>query len=235
MPAVPKAVADKRRPSRSKPWLKSLNLSLDSEMVGSPPPAYDIANSGAPQFVVPLPSGFPPEKVKMSPTPPTPPANRKSHASTSKKSKVQTLVVTKENIPASITSPARSESFAPKDLVPPPPVAGPSKTKVNDLVSANPFASREDNSAKTTPRMMNVVSYFTPTLADELRVQVGDTVRVLEEYQDGWCFVQYVGKADAPKGVVPLVCLEERSRMVPVAHTRSPNGSLSSLNGSGWR
>ncbi|KAF9556012.1 hypothetical protein CPC08DRAFT_599136, partial [Agrocybe pediades] len=53
---------------------------------------------------------------------------------------------------------------------------------------------------------------YIPTLSDELRVQVGDTVRVLQEYQDGWCFAQYVGKADAPKGVVPLVCLEDRRR-----------------------
>jgi hypothetical protein len=79
---------------------------------------------------------------------------------------------------------------------------------------------------------MNVIAPYTPTLSDELRVQVGDTVRVLQAYQDGWCFAQFVGKGDAPKGVVPLVCLEDRKRVVPVAHKTS-NGSLSSLNN--WR
>jgi len=81
------------------------------------------------------------------------------------------------------------------------------------------------------PRLMNVVALFTPNLPDELHVKIGDTVRIIEEYQDGWCFAQFLGKRDAPKGVVPLTCLQERKRLVPFTHKAS-NSSLTSLN---WR
>ncbi|KAH9484422.1 hypothetical protein JR316_0003904 [Psilocybe cubensis] len=276
-PALPKILTDKKRPSRAKAWTDSLALSLDDSLVRSPPPSYDLANSAGPEFLIPVPTMMPVEKGRRAaPTPPTPPAHssRKSimsavaKASSSKPSTpvtplssassmyVQTLTVPvkkDDDAPPSVSSPARSESFAPKDLMmpSPPSSATTSKTKNNSPPSANPFASSEDsyysgntsttsssssnsNSIKhKTPRMMHVIAHYTPTLSDELRVHVGDTVKVLEEYKDGWCFAQYVGKADAPKGVVPLICLEERLRMVPVAHSRSPNGSLSSL--SSWR
>jgi hypothetical protein len=95
--------------------------------------------------------------------------------------------------------------------------------------SSNPFfPARVDNAEGKTVRLMNVIGPYTPTLSDELHVRAGDTVRVLQEYQDGWCFAQFVGKVDAPKGVVPMVCLQERKRMVPVARKTS-NSSVSNL------
>ncbi|KAJ6622902.1 hypothetical protein B0H10DRAFT_1787288 [Mycena sp. CBHHK59/15] len=63
---------------------------------------------------------------------------------------------------------------------------------------------------------MTVVNAFTPTLDDELLIKVGETVRILEEYQDGWAFVQRVGRIDAPRGVVPRTCITERERVIPV-------------------
>lgn len=71
-------------------------------------------------------------------------------------------------------------------------------------------------SVDNLPRLMTVVAPFTPTLEDELPLKVGDTVRVIEEYRDGWCLVQLVGRIDSPRGVVPCVCLQERKRIVPV-------------------
>ncbi|KAF9014150.1 hypothetical protein BDQ17DRAFT_1230996 [Cyathus striatus] len=62
---------------------------------------------------------------------------------------------------------------------------------------------------------MTVVHTFEPTLTDELNVNVGDTVRILEEYRDQWCLVQHVGPADAPRGVVPRFCLQEQKRIFP--------------------
>ncbi|EAU88901.2 hypothetical protein CC1G_12842 [Coprinopsis cinerea okayama7 len=86
------------------------------------------------------------------------------------------------------------------------------------------------------PRLMTAITRFVPTLDDELLLQVGDTVRVIEEYRDGWCLVQQVGRIDSPRGVVPAVCLQERRRIVPVpvsvvgspSHKRS-NASLASV------
>jgi hypothetical protein len=74
------------------------------------------------------------------------------------------------------------------------------------------------------PRLMVVANTFVPNLDDELSVKIGDTVRLLEEFKDGWCTVQYVGKVDAARGAVPRICLQERKSVVPV---RKP--SISSL------
>ncbi|KAF9261219.1 hypothetical protein L218DRAFT_821243, partial [Marasmius fiardii PR-910] len=57
---------------------------------------------------------------------------------------------------------------------------------------------------------MSVINTFTPSLEDEMLVHIGDTVRMVEEYNDGWCLCQRVGKSDAPTGVVPRFCLMER-------------------------
>ncbi|KAJ7264887.1 hypothetical protein B0H12DRAFT_1011510 [Mycena haematopus] len=61
---------------------------------------------------------------------------------------------------------------------------------------------------------MDVVNAFTPTLEDELPIQPGDTVRLIEEYQDGWALVQRIGRIDAPKGVVPRTCITDRERII---------------------
>lgn len=50
---------------------------------------------------------------------------------------------------------------------------------------------------------------------DELYISVGETVRLLEEYEDDWCLVQRVGRIDAAKGMVPRFCLSERPEVVP--------------------
>lgn len=96
--------------------------------------------------------------------------------------------------------------------------------------SSRPGSANSQNSP-TLPRLMTAINRFTPTLNDELALQVGDTVRIIDEYRDGWCLVQHVGRMDSPQGVVPVVCLQERKRIVPspgaatLSHKRS-NGSL---------
>ncbi|KAI0086372.1 hypothetical protein BDY19DRAFT_995978 [Irpex rosettiformis] len=62
---------------------------------------------------------------------------------------------------------------------------------------------------KPLPRLMAVICTFTPSLADELSISVGEPITLLEEYEDEWCLVQRVGKADAERGVVPRFCLQE--------------------------
>lgn len=102
--------------------------------------------------------------------------------------------------PASITDPfhahvtpsPRDESFASQTVFPPP---------------QGPYAS--DKSTAQLPRFMSVTGTFTPSLADELSIQIGGVVSMLEEYRDGWCLVQRVGMMDSPKGAVPRFCLEE--------------------------
>lgn len=61
-------------------------------------------------------------------------------------------------------------------------------------------------------------------MEDELCVTVGETVRLMEEYEDEWCLVQRVGRLDAEKGVIPRFCLVERAVVVP-KHPGLPSSS----------
>jgi len=60
------------------------------------------------------------------------------------------------------------------------------------------------------PRLVTVAQTFPKTLHDELEVKVGDTLRLLQEFKDGWTLCQRVGPADAEKGAVPSCCIAER-------------------------
>lgn len=80
-------------------------------------------------------------------------------------------------------------------------------------VAANRPRSRSLN-GKKLPRLMTVVHTFVPTLADELGIQLGETLRLLEEYEDEWCLVQRCGRHDAEKGVIPRFCLQERAEVI---------------------
>lgn len=104
-------------------------------------------------------------------------------------------------------SPARSASMGPDSPL---------------FKSAASAARLSDTDAKGLPRLMVVSCTFVPSLPDELRIAVGEPLRLLEEYEDEWCLVQRVG-ADAERGVVPRFCLQE----VPVAaHPRAKRSSL---------
>jgi len=56
---------------------------------------------------------------------------------------------------------------------------------------------------------MLVIASYTPTMDDELPVKIGEIVRMLEQFEDGWCLVQRLGKTDEVSGVCPGFCLQE--------------------------
>lgn len=211
--AVPAPTASPKSKSTShKLQLSVRTPSDDLDVARSPPPSYFAANCGmenqSPRLI-PIPPS-PAVSITQPPTPPTPPANRKTQMSFSSAS---------EQPPMPAPTP-RSESFAAQDLV---------------LPKESPDMSFDESRAKDQklPRLMSVVTTFTPSLEDELPIKIGDTVRMLEEYRDGWCLVQRVGRIDAPKGAVPRFCLQERRGVVPMMPTRKfSNGSLKSQ---GWR
>jgi len=80
-------------------------------------------------------------------------------------------------------------------------------------LTARPKSVKSTN-GKKLPRLMVVTSTFIPSLADELLIRVGETLRLIEEYEDEWCLVQRVGKSDAEKGVIPRFCLQERPEVL---------------------
>ncbi|KAL0946493.1 hypothetical protein HGRIS_012711 [Hohenbuehelia grisea] len=81
-----------------------------------------------------------------------------------------------------------------------------------------PFASTPVRGTPTTPfNGAAVVSTFIPTLPDELSISLGDTVRVLAEYDDGWALcASMIGE----KGMVPLECLDLGNGTQPVYVSR---------------
>ncbi|KAG6817778.1 hypothetical protein H0H87_003186 [Tephrocybe sp. NHM501043] len=208
----PAADLDLPKPTASLKSKKSpkVPLSVTTETPQSPPPTYLMANRVSAESQSPRSIPIPPSPVisTAGPPPPTPPANRRTKMS----------FVSQIEQPMPAPSP-RSESFATHDLVYP----------------KEPGESPSDESNQKLPRLMSVASSFTPTLDDELAIKLGDTVRMLDEYKDGWCLVQRVGRIDAPKGAVPRFCLQERRGVVPIIPNRKfSNGSLKS-QASGWR
>jgi len=66
---------------------------------------------------------------------------------------------------------------------------------------------------------MTVNALYVPSLSDELPIRMGETIRMIEEYEDKWCLVQRVGRTDE-RGVIPRFCLIERQEIIPRAGKR---------------
>lgn len=181
-------------------------LFFKTSLDGSPPPSY---LSGPVELPVaarylppppPPPSGSPPSPPHPA-TPPTPPASLKlkfvpGFASTS--------------TPA--PSPPRTSSFASQQTQHAPGLDRPASASSED--SATSGSPRR----KKLPRDMVVVQLFVPTMDDELAVAVGETLRLVEEFADGWCLCQRLGAGQdgqVVKGVLPRFCLDERPSSAP--------------------
>ncbi|KAJ7436216.1 hypothetical protein FB451DRAFT_1417579 [Mycena latifolia] len=189
-----KSKSSKKSLRSSRGWDKTFSKFAPSER--SPPPSYMVGDeqNKTPSFAsqIPLPPS-PPHQSTLPPTPPTPPAKKKLNPFSREIPPVKP-VPTELPPPMPIPSPARSASFA-------------------NHQSAS--LTQMENDEQLMPRLMTVVDSFTPTLDDELSIQIGEAVRILEEYQDGWALVQRIGRIDAPKGVVPRSCITERDRVIP--------------------
>lgn len=99
-----------------------------------------------------------------------------------------------------LPSPLRSASFNPS-------------TKTDSISSR---VSSRMSGAKRLPRLMVVAALYVPSLSDELPIRLGETIRMIEEYEDEWCLVQRVGRTEE-RGVVPRFCLTERQEVIPRA------------------
>ncbi|KAJ3778012.1 hypothetical protein EV361DRAFT_947315 [Lentinula raphanica] len=75
-------------------------------------------------------------------------------------------------------------------------------------------------------RLMYVINTFHPSLDDELPIRIGDCVRLIEEYHDGWCLVQHVSNVDSQHGVVPRFCLVDRQSAPAKSRKRSLTQSV---------
>ncbi|KAI0313124.1 hypothetical protein OF83DRAFT_1175970 [Amylostereum chailletii] len=109
---------------------------------------------------------------------------------------------------------AVSSPLSPFEL--PSPSLNPRTHSFNSKVSATMPSMRDCVSAHLSgsalPRLMVVCTSFPAMRADELPITVGESLRLLEEFEDQWCLVQRVGRVDAELGVIPRFCLAERPK-----------------------
>ncbi|KAI9068587.1 hypothetical protein FKP32DRAFT_1561393 [Trametes sanguinea] len=117
-----------------------------------------------------------------------------------------TVTVTHENSTLSVPAPAPSPVPSPRRA---------SSFGVNAPMGTDGQAnlkSKPSVKGQKLPRNMLVEHTFIPSLADELTIKVGETLRMLEEYEDEWCLVERLGSRSGERGVVPRFCLKERPR-----------------------
>ncbi|KZT54418.1 hypothetical protein CALCODRAFT_499841 [Calocera cornea HHB12733] len=112
------------------------------------------------------------------------------------------------NLPPVLTGPALNITAAPMTGVESPdpyqPIPSAIFTPLSQVVTF-------PTSNLPLPRGMVVISTFTPALSDELNIKVGEGVKMLEEYDDGWCLVERdsVNGRKPDQGAVPRFCLDE--------------------------
>ncbi|KAI0820239.1 hypothetical protein BC628DRAFT_1330937 [Trametes gibbosa] len=117
-----------------------------------------------------------------------------------------TVMVTHENSNLSVPAPAPSPVPSPRRA---------SSFGIGTPMGADQqtnLRSKPSVKGQKLPRAMLVEHTFIPSLADELTIKVGETLRMLEEYEDEWCLVEGLGNRSNERGVVPRFCLKERPR-----------------------
>ncbi|CAO3587629.1 unnamed protein product [Absidia cylindrospora] len=67
---------------------------------------------------------------------------------------------------------------------------------------------QQDNPPPESLGIFNVVSTYSPTLSDEVDIQLGDRIEILVEYDDGWCQGINLTQGNT-KGVFPRHCVEQ--------------------------
>lgn len=118
----------------------------------------------------------------------------------------------------------------------------PLKTPTSSASSKKPPSHTRSSSStdvgrsKRLPRLVTVVALFSPNPLqhDEMHIKMGDTLRLSEEFKDGWCRVQRLGsggrrrsrsvssKAESlEEGVIPQFCVQDRPDFVS-RHSFSP-------------
>jgi len=126
-------------------------------------------------------------------------------------------------------TPPGALKFTFEDLIPPSPAQEPTPSPVRTSSHGlHPVSESRHSLTKTEkklPRLMSVEHAFKPSMEDEISVTVGETVRLLEEYEDEWCLIQRVGHIDVQRGIIPRLCLTERPKLVPTQPGRPSTGS----------
>jgi len=65
-------------------------------------------------------------------------------------------------------------------------------------------------SSPSQKKSVTVVATFQATMPDELPLIMGETLQIIEVYQDQWCLVERFGVGKKKRGVIPLCCVKAK-------------------------
>ena len=118
-------------------------------------------------------------------------------------------------------------------LTPPSPASGvvdPFSDK-NGLISSDPFADQHPplvqpnhSSSGKFSEIETIRRPFVPTLEDEVGVEPGEQVRILQLYDDGWTKVEKVKSLETSKGKEKMT--EAETGLIPIDCLREPGVDL---------
>jgi hypothetical protein len=103
------------------------------------------------------------------------------------------------------------------------------------VASGGQIISTYNNSTDTTGKTMAIIRCtFIPTLPDELSITTGETVTVVNEYDDGWALCANVR---GEQGMVPLECLakDAATPRAPESDWKNAQRASSLIVGGGGR
>lgn len=118
-------------------------------------------------------------------------------------------------------------------------------------------SSSSSTSSPRLPRLVTTHKLYTPSLPDELRIELNEPLRLLAEYQDGWVLVERVGvhhstrsptsasehstPTEPERGVIPRFCITDRPEFVERVRSkgmravmREVEQSVRNLKGKSW-
>jgi len=84
---------------------------------------------------------------------------------------------------------------------------------LNPFVNPLLIATSSPNPAAEFAEFEVIRRPFVPTLADELSVEPGDSVRVEKIFDDGWAYVEKLASATA--GLIPTDCMRDAGEELP--------------------
>jgi hypothetical protein len=121
--------------------------------------------------------------------------------------------------PISVRPFSLTETFA----FPKPPIASPTAASAD---FPNPFVDAASASSTLVPgaivpqgeaaELQTIRRPFQPTLSDELGVNIGDQIRIVHMFDDGWAQVEKAtGTGVGTSGLIPIDCLREENEELP--------------------
>jgi hypothetical protein len=176
-------------------------LNSNSGEVPTPPPSYYVTNGPVPiSPATPLPPG-----PTLAPGAATAPRAGNGAVLTLSKGKlpaagVPLKPILKSKSPAypyaAVAAPI-TKSISPKS---------PQRTS-SFMPQASTSETHKGLDGKPLPRLVRVQDIFTPSLDDELTIEMDEILKLLEEYQDGWCLVER--SRNGERGVIPRFCVKD--------------------------